>query len=191
MNVANLPTDMRYYKPQYVNATSVSPSGHNHDMTAKELTGRIMNRKLSAHIPIELHAAIREARFYGEWDSKARLEQSLDNLIGSILLDLKSEAEEGSLAMEWIKNRLQEFDNPIANYVPVIPPLRHPEWIIQFNSLDNSATANTGYDNEASAYSTEQELTDHLKKGFMLVMGKKLEIQQSLNEELLNLGVRE
>ena len=188
MNVLSMTTDQRYYKPQFVNATAVSPAGNNPGMPAHQITARIMSRKVDSGIPIELHAAIGEARFYGEWDSMARLQQSLHNLRGSILLQLKSEAEEGSLAMEWIKKQLVDFDNPIANYTPVIPTLRHPEKIIQAVLGDGTPSAGATTEDETPATSPGNEITDHLKKAFMSSMGKKLEIQQALNDELLSLG---
>jgi len=52
--------------------------------------------------------------------------ESFNNLIGSTLLKLQSEAEEGSLMLKLINERLdefiKEFGDPIPNYIPFIPP---------------------------------------------------------------------
>ena len=193
MNVLGMTSDQRYYKPSYVNATSVSPSGGNpNNMTAGEIVERVMGRKAMSGIPIELFAAIGEAKFYGESASVAQLNQSLHNLRGSILLQLKEEAEEGTLKMDWIKKELKAFDNPIPNYTPNIPPLRHPENIVKMTlssgTENNWNSLGANYATDTLPQTTTQGLKDHASKAFMKTMGKKLEMQQELLDTIMELG---
>ncbi|MCL2203472.1 MAG: hypothetical protein FWB88_06000 [Defluviitaleaceae bacterium] len=187
MNILHLSASKADYIPSYVNATSVNPSGNNPSgWNAKDIVDRIMGRKSFAPIPIELFAAISEASFYGEYNMAEQLRQSLHNLQGSILLDLKAEAKEGTLAMEWIKNRLLDFPDAIPNYVPFIPPIRHPENI-------RSVSKESYFSDQTPIESTEEtinqrELAHQAKIAFMSSIINRFD--QSLKDALINLGTQ-
>ena len=166
MNILHLSASKANYIPSYVNATSVNPSSNNpKGWNAKDLVDRIMGRKSFAPIPIELFAAISEADFYGEYNMAEQLRQSLRNLQGSILLGLKAEAKEGTLAMEWIKNRLLDFPDAIPGYVPFIPPIRHPENIKTLSS--EPYFSNPSLNESPEETIDQRELTHHAKIAFM------------------------
>ena len=186
MHILHLPANKANYIPSYVNATSVNPSDNNPGgWTAKDIVERIIGRKSFAPIPIELFAAISEADFYGEYNKAAQLRQSLHNLKGSILLDLKAEAKEGTLAMEWIKHRLLDFPDAIPNYVPVIPPLRHPQNIKTMSS-ENYFSNQSPID--APEEAPRQNLSHQAKTLFMSSVINRF--SQSLNDTLINLGTQ-
>jgi len=189
VNILNLPTGKANYVPSFVNATSVSPGGENEkNWTAEELVNRIMGRKAFSRIPIELLAAISEAERYGEHNMANQLNQSLHNLQGSILLDLKNEADEGSLAMAWIKNRLLDFPNAIPNYVPFIPPLRHPENIKQMTLGEMPPTTPPTEPTEEAP--PTKPLSQHAKNTFMASLIQRFDMYQSLDETFINLGTQ-
>ncbi|MCL2224004.1 MAG: hypothetical protein FWB96_03440 [Defluviitaleaceae bacterium] len=127
MNIFGISAEKANYVPQKINATSVSPNQENpHGATAKEIANGILDRKLSAAIPLELGLGIADAKRTGNTEMLTRGMDSFNNLWGSTLLRLQDEAEEGSLMLKLINERLaefkKEFGEPIPNYTPFIPP---------------------------------------------------------------------
>ncbi|MCL1842639.1 MAG: hypothetical protein FWF79_02380 [Defluviitaleaceae bacterium] len=126
-NILTISACKANYVPKKINATSVSPSGNNPTgKTAEEIANIILDRKIFSSVPIELHMGIFSAKRDGNMEMFTRGMESWHNLRGSTLLKLQAEAEEGSLFLELINERLEEFrkefGEPIPNYIPFIPP---------------------------------------------------------------------
>ena len=187
MNVLNLSAEKANYIPTWVNPTSVSGAGSNPTgRTASQIAEGIIGRKTFAAVPIELLVGIREAEVSGNTAMATRLQGSMDNTIGSTLLRLQSEAEEGSLLHKLASERLEawkkEFGEPIPNYSPIIPQISSKVVKMTMGEdtrpyAEKAAAQNAEFHQNANAAtSNPQQLTKQAKMIMMSSWLKQFEI---------------
>lgn len=187
MNVLNLSSEKANYVPTWVNPTAVSGAGSNpHGATALEIATSIVGRKTFAAIPIELHVGIQEAQQNGNTAMASRLQDSANNAVGSTLLRLQSEAEEGSLLHKLTSERLdawkKEFGEPIPNYNPIIPQISTKIVKMTMDEdtrpyAEKAAAQNAAFHQNANeTTSNPQQLTQQAKMTMMSSWLKQFEI---------------
>jgi citrate lyase alpha subunit len=127
MEMLKISAEKANYVPTKINATAVSGAGEDpNGATAEEIVAGLLGRKIFAAIPNEMTIGLHNASRNGDTVMYNRIMDSLNNLRGSTLLKLQSEAEEGSLMQKIVNEKIEafkkEFGEPIPNYTPYIPP---------------------------------------------------------------------
>ena len=122
MNIFDIAADQPHYVSRFIEATSVSPGGYNTtNMTAEEIANRILTRKIGSRIPNAMSAAhLNEARMRARESNMStmaaannmQMSDAMRDLIENILLELQTQAPEGSLMSRLIGERLEAHRNP-------------------------------------------------------------------------------
>lgn len=195
MHIGNFTVDQANYKPSFIYATATSPGGfipEDSQMTAAELVERHIGRTTFSQIPIELHVEHRNALKNGNTARAEKLGTSINNIIASALLKMQEEAEEGTLLLKKVQEKLAQFDNPIPNYTPAyIPTPTTPIIKMQLEGDTPKVWLETPCDEleDGEEYNNAQILTQQAKMTMMASWLRQAEILSEIDESIMNLGV--